>query len=172
MYVSWKQGFEWMQARKLERQSLQKAEASSCNTLTERMDWEKCLPTVTEERKEACPSARAVPLRIPIVGLHLPRFEFKFILLDLRSPQARTQLKKISCKWIGRSKCKKGHTFHKISTNKALPDMNSQSKIPEHKTKSAMSKIHQAKQTGSDFYECRTIRESLLNINILKNRTL
>lgn len=121
---------------------------------------------LTEERKEACPSAWAAPLRIPLIGLHLHEFEFRFILSDLRSPKPRTQLKTISGKCIGRRKCKKEHTSHKVSTDKALTDMNSQSTITEHMNKSTMSKIQQAKQTGLDPDSCRTTRESLLNINI------
>lgn len=54
-----------------------------------------------------------------------------------------------------------GYALHKIPTNKALPNMNSQSNITEHINKSTMREIQQTKQTGY-----RPIRERLLYNNI------
>lgn len=44
-------------------------------------------------------------LDIPVSSTN--SLKFKFILLDFRSRKQRTQLRKISCKWISRRKCKK-----------------------------------------------------------------
>lgn len=129
--------------------------------------------TLTEERKEACPSAWTVPLRIPITALTYLGLSSDIYYLVSHLQRQELYWKKISCKWTGQGKSKK-HTsstrFPQIKPCQTLThnpkSQNTRINLP------TLSKTQQAKQTGLDSYEYRTSKESLLNINILKNKTL